>query len=208
MKFLLFLILFVSCSFYESESVLTISVPEPGVLIISSEYRYLSIDIMTEGVYDFSLPKGEFYAITFYSFFDSKLTRYPLGGFGNSLDNNVMLSPFLGIITKGCNSLNKDGCSVDQKLINPIIEKVYSEIDPWILNKQDILLYLEGYIPMGAITKKTIVEFPELDFIYRWIPENSLFFYWYPSIQSFIDTESGELLHIEIFNDGSFYQFI
>lgn len=208
MKYLLLLTLLVSCSFYESESVISVTIPESGVLIISSEYRYISIDIKKGGVYDFSFPKGEFYAITFYPYFNSRLNRYPLGGFGDSLNKDITLSPFLGIITKGCNLLNQDGYSVDQKLINSVIDKAYSEVDPWRLNQEDVLLYLGGTIPIGAITKEPIIKLPELDFVYKWTPENSLFFYWYSSIQSFIDIETGNLLHIEVFDDGHFYQFI
>lgn len=205
--FFILLPLFIGCSFYDNRVPVTVSGLGAGRLIFSSEnyYEEVLIDGVDQYTYDFY--KGEYYAVNFYPLYNRGYSRYPLGAFVGLNADFVTVSPHLGILTESVAILYKQSFSVVEDDILALKKKIYQEDDPWIFDKDDILLYLTNSISLSSVSKKPRLKLSGLNFFYKFYPENSLFYSWYQSIQCFYDPVSLSYYRVEVYADGTFTWF-
>ncbi len=204
----LFILLICSCDFYNTVTELTIVNLEPGKLVISSENRYIVMEISTYDNVTISLEKGELYFISHYPIYSSRLSRFPSGAIVEYGLGDVNLSPHLGLLCEIYNSLHQVSIFPTVDDIGFLVKKMNELVDPWIVNREDLILYVSGSIPFSAVTKKSRLVIPELAEYLDWKPENRLFYEWYPSTQSFINPSTGACYHVEVFDNKRYYGFI
>ncbi|MBN2617143.1 MAG: hypothetical protein JXR64_02385 [Spirochaetales bacterium] len=204
---LLFLPLVISCDAYNFNKEYKICGIVPGKIVISSNNYYKEFETDNYSNLILDLPKGEIYTISLYSYFFNELTRYPKGIVTNDIDYTYTFSLHLGCITSAINHLHSLDGSIEQDKIEDLKEMFNSCDDPWQYNYSEIYFYLTEDVSISNISLKKSFSIPSLEFLYSFEPENSLFYYWYPSIQNFYDLSSNKKIRLEIKDDGEFLIF-
>lgn len=209
MKFAAFImsIILSSCSFYLDKYEVVLNGMGPGRLVVSSKDYYHEIKITSETV-NLEIDKGLLYTVLFYPEFYSFECRFPLGGFIFPGDKVVSVRAEYGSVATAATKLNKSGFMFESEKIHSFLKSLEAKCDTWRFYIGDVILFLKGSITLSSIGKKRIVQIPELSDFFSWIPENRLFRYWYPSVQSFKNPDRNQFLRVEIYEDGNYNYFI
>lgn len=208
MKRLLICVIFISsCSFYYDKSQIIIYGAGNGRLVISSENYYSEMEINQKKVV-LDLHKGSEYIVLFYPYFYLFESRFPTGAVILCGDKSVQLNSRTGSLAEAALCLNRSGVQIDMDKLVLLRDYFYEKDDTWIYNLDDIKLFLQGTIPLSGILKKRKLLIPELEYLSYWEPENTLYSYWYPSVQSFWNPLKREMMRIEILENGTYNHFI
>ncbi len=205
--FIIELLFCLSCNLYLDSRDIKIGGLSKGKIVLSSINSYYEFLVEDTTEVEISCNKGEIYFVSFYPEINNNITRYPLGTIINLDQEFVTPSPHLGHLTKICNMINRESTTPNLINLYKLRDLFIDSEDPWIYSSEDISLFLLDKIGFGSITTLRKYNLPELNYLYTWNSENSLFCYWYPSIQFFYNFNSDYTYRLEINEDGSYYGF-
>lgn len=196
-----------SCNIYSETKIITVSGLSKGKVVLSSRDTYKEFLVNKQSTLNISCNKGETSFVTFYPEFAYSYSRYPYGAIIDLEEDFLTVSPHLGLVTMLCNHFNLHKISINPERIQLLRDRILQCDDPWIYNPNDVMLFLQGVISLGAVSKRKEFLIPELNYLYHWCPENHLLNSWYVSIHSFYNRNNGNVLRLEIYDDGSYCCF-
>lgn len=205
MKFIWVIFIFVSCSFYFDTYCLKIEGLQQGKIVASSNSLYYEIQVKGSTV-KLEVNKFEELFISYYPYFDGKLSRFPYGCCLTPGEKDVKFYKKLGILTQSANELHKGNIPILYKEIKSLTAIFNGISDPWNYKEEEVKMLLNSQISIPSLTTKSKFEIPELDFLMLWEPENPCLTYWYPMVLSFVNN-NGDKYYLNIKDDGSYVGF-